>query len=200
MSVGTTKSERRRKSRKRPLTLVYVELASANGGMMRDLPEEGFALRAMMPVRAGESTPFAFSLTEKIRIEGRGQIHWVQENGHVAGVRFLDLTAGTREQIREWLVRPEVPPKREPGASPKEMTLEELRKEIHSVPARPEGKPSVEEPVLPKALVPEPAVVVEPEESVAPAAVVTPAEAVILVEVPAKTVVPEPEIVEAKQA
>ena len=199
MSVGTTKSERRRKTRKRPLTLVYVELAPGNGGMMRDLSEEGFAVRAMMPVRAGESTPFAFSLTEKIRIEGRGQIHWVQENGHVAGVRFLDLTAGTREQIREWLVRPEAPPKREAGASPKEMTLEELRKEIHSVPARPEGKPSVEEPVLPKTVVPEPAEVVEPEEMVAPAAVVAPAEAVMPAEVPAKTAAPEPEIVEAKE-
>ena len=146
MSVGTTKSERRRKSRKRPLTLVYVELASANGGMMRDLSEEGFAVRAMMPVRAGESTPFAFSLSDKVRIEGRGQIHWVQENGHVAGVRFLELTAGTREQIREWLVRPEMPPKREQSATPKEVTLEELREEIHSVPPRPELKPSEDAP------------------------------------------------------
>jgi hypothetical protein len=36
----TLDTERRKESRKRPPSLVYVELASANGGMMRDICEE----------------------------------------------------------------------------------------------------------------------------------------------------------------
>ena len=47
----TVHTERRKKLRNRPPRLVYVELESGNGGMMRDLTEGGFALRAMMPLR-----------------------------------------------------------------------------------------------------------------------------------------------------
>lgn len=144
-------TERRGKSRQRPISLVYVELASANGGMMRDLSEEGFAVRAMMPLRAGEKTPFHFALSETVRIEGEGEILWVAESGRVAGVRFTEVSPSAREQIREWLLHPETPPSREkvvektkPEPSP---TLDELREEIQTVPPRPEKPPPSEEPL-----------------------------------------------------
>ncbi len=66
----TLETERRKENRKRPPSLVYVELASANGGMMRDICEDGFAVRAMMPLRIGDSTPFAFSVDASTRFEG----------------------------------------------------------------------------------------------------------------------------------
>ncbi len=47
MSRATLSTERRKKQRKRPLGLVYVELSAANGGMLRDLSEQGFAMRSM---------------------------------------------------------------------------------------------------------------------------------------------------------
>ena len=87
----TVDTERRKKLRNRPRILVYVELESANGGMMRDLSEEGFALRAMMPLRAGEKTQFAFSLEEAMRISGEGRIIWIKEGGHVAGIEFCGI-------------------------------------------------------------------------------------------------------------
>jgi len=139
---------------------VYVELASANGGMMRDLSEEGFAVRAMMPLRAGEKTPYQFSLDEHIQIEGQGQILWVQENGHVAGVGFEGLSAAARKQIREWLARPERPARREQPAGSESQTFEELRAEMYSVPPRPEGKSPVEAPATP--VVHEPAIPAKP--------------------------------------
>src|ERR1700739_826081 len=109
MSAARSQGERRRKSRKRPQTLVYVELASANGGMMRDLSAEGFAVPAMMAVRAGAKTPVKFSLNENVKIEGEGIISWVQENGRVAGLRFTEISDSARAQIQEWLIRPEKP-------------------------------------------------------------------------------------------
>ena len=139
MSVSTTRAERRKKSRRRPLRLVYVELAAANGGMMKDLSEEGFSLRAMMPLKVGDKTPFTLSLNESTRIEGVGEVHWVAEDGRVAGVRFLEIADSARQDIRDWLIRGDTPPEREKPVEKQEATLEQLREEMYSVPPRPEG-------------------------------------------------------------
>ena len=96
----TLDTERRKESRKRPPSLVYVELASANGGMMRDICEEGFAVRVMMPLRIGDSTPFAFSLDASTRFEGSCQVLWVEEEGHVAGMKFTDVSPQLLQQVR----------------------------------------------------------------------------------------------------
>jgi hypothetical protein len=138
MSPITAKSERRKKSRNRPPSLVYVELPSGNGGMMRDLSEEGFAVRVMIPLRAGGNTYFAFSLSETIRIEGEGEILWIGEDGRVAGVRFTRVTSTALEQIRKWLSKPHEFSDREGIAgkrvAPPVSTLEQLREEIRSIP------------------------------------------------------------------
>jgi hypothetical protein len=148
----TSQGERRRKERKRPLSLVYVELANANGGMMRDLSTDGFAVRAMMPIRGGEKTPFTFSLNENVKIEGEGQILWIEEGGRVAGVQFISISEQARAQIQEWLVRPETAPAEEPSPekaeAAKNATLEQLREEMHSVPPRPEGVTPMEAPAV----------------------------------------------------
>jgi hypothetical protein len=157
MSPSTTKAERRRKSRKRPPSLVYVELPSANGGMMRDLSEEGFAVRAMMPLRAGKKTPFSFSLNESIRIEGEGEILWIEENGRVAGVRFTQISSEALEQIHDWLSGSQDSSKRHeiPGKSavPPAATLDQLREEIRSGPLREEPPEAI--PAMPPLPVPE---------------------------------------------
>ncbi len=133
--VMTIKTERRKKARNRPRSLVYVELESANGGMMRDLSEEGFALRAMMPLQASAKTQFAFSLDGKKRISGEGRIAWVKEDGRVAGIEFCGLPQSAREEIRGWLARIDLPGREEhkPAAfgDSDASTMEELRMEAH---------------------------------------------------------------------
>jgi hypothetical protein len=140
-STMALKTERRRKLRKRPLSLVYVELPAANGGMMRDLSEEGFALRAMMPLRAGEKTHFSFSLNESTNIAGEGKILWVEEEGRVAAVRFTEVSPAVPGLIREWLLKDEQLPKREMvpdrPAAPTASTMEELHEELRGTSARP---------------------------------------------------------------
>jgi hypothetical protein len=103
MSPKTAKTERRKKTRKSPPSLVYVELGSGNGGMLRDLSEEGFAMRAMMPLRTGEKTPFSIVLSAAVRIEGLGEILWIEEHGRVVGIRFLEISPRARPQIQSWL-------------------------------------------------------------------------------------------------
>ena len=153
-STMTVDAERRKKLRKRPLSLVYVELPSANGGMMRDLSEEGFAMRAMIPLRAGEQTSFAFSLDELTRIEGEGIVDWIEENGRIAGVKFVQIPARARDQIDEWLLRSDEPSTQEEDAvtpgPPVASTFEELREELRTAPPRPVPSKK-EEPSSPEA-------------------------------------------------
>ncbi len=140
MSHVTISTERRKEQRKRPLGLVYVELSSANGGMLRDLSEQGFAMRAMMPLRVGEATPFGFSLDPETRLEGHGKVLWVEEDGRVAGFQFTEITAETPEKIRHWLAEHSfgAPPKvvsaeKASPAKAEASTLEELREELRTV-------------------------------------------------------------------
>jgi hypothetical protein len=144
----TVDAERRKKLRKKPASLVYVELPSANGGMMRDLSEDGFAMRAMIPLRAGQQTSFVFSLDEFTRIEGEGVVEWIEENGRIAGVKFVEIPASARDRIDEWLLRSDEPPTQAQDAPiphPPAPTMEELREEMRTAPPRP-VPPKKEEP------------------------------------------------------
>jgi hypothetical protein len=182
MPSTPVKSERRRKLRKKPLRLIYVELAFGNGGMMRDLSEEGFAVRAMMSLKPGGTTSFSFMLGDATRIEGEGEILWVEEGGRVAGVQFTQISPEMRAQIDNWLIEDEKTP--DPRQAPKEAkiapaaTMEELKEEIRSTPVRAESAaPGLEDnaPVEPQA---PPSAPVEPpkvpEPGTAPARLVEP--------------------------
>jgi PilZ domain len=145
MSPRTANSERRNNARKRPPSLIYVELSAVNGGMMRDLSEEGFALRAMMPLTPGENTTFSFLLGESTRIEGQGEIVWVEDKGRLAGIRFTEVSSPTRKEIQNWLNGVSEPqesdePEEEPVASPlpDSQTFDQLREELRKAPPRPE--------------------------------------------------------------
>jgi PilZ domain len=198
----TVDTERRKKIRNRPRSLVYVELESANGGMMRDLSEEGFALRAMMPLRAGGKTQFAFSLDEGTRISGEGRIVWIKEDGRVAGIEFCGIPHSAREQIRRWLERADQPAGRGPKvpaiAAAEPPTREELREEARSTLSRGaqpadeavKGAPSPE-PEIAAIVIPTPPRLEEPraEERRALPRVVLPS-----VESPKTPPLPEPEI------
>ena len=138
-------TERRNSLRRRPLGLVYVELTSANGGMMRDLSEDGFAMRAMIPLRAGEQTSFRFSLDATTAVEGTALILWAEEGGRLAGLQFTELSMESRAIILRWLSSPEEPSRKEAGP-PKPLTGEgntfaELREQIRMEPVRHVARP-----------------------------------------------------------
>jgi PilZ domain len=166
----TVETDRRDKFRKRPSTLVYVELASGNGGMMRDLCEEGFALRAMMPLRPGETTTFSFSLDAGSRIEGEGRLIWVEENGKVAGLEFTQISPESLQRIQSWLQNAEEAPAREAevpakSAGAKNPIMDQLRHEARTVSQRPPASkgdvtifrsPSKPEPTAPSRPAPSP--------------------------------------------
>src|SRR5260370_14668210 len=101
----TLKTDRRTQNRKRPLSLVYVELPPSNGGMMRDLSEHGLSLRAMMPLQQSEKVAFSFALETSARIDGEAIVVRVDEGGRVAALEFAGLPSHARDQIRRCLDR-----------------------------------------------------------------------------------------------
>ncbi len=152
MNQRTVVSERRKDARKRPLSLVYVELSAANGGMLRDLSELGFAVRAMMPLHVGEVTAFTFMLDTETKVEGRCTVLWVEEDGRLAGMQFTEVAATQREQVRTWLgkERERAAPPEQPaptGKAPLAETMEELLEELRTVVPRPETPPRDELPL-----------------------------------------------------
>jgi len=162
----TVRTERRIQSRKRPLSLVYVELPPANGGMMRDLSETGFALRAMMPLQQAEKVPFSFSLDASARIDGDAIVVWVEDDGRVAALEFAGLPAHSRDQIRRWLEKFDEPVAKDAApakpAAQENVSFDKLRSEIRAITPRP--LPAAEQGT------PAPPAVVEPPPAALPPA------------------------------
>jgi len=153
----TGRTERRTQSRKRPVSLVYVELPPSNGGMMRDLSEHGFSLRAMMPLQPSEKVPFSFNLDSTARIDGEAIVIRLEENGHVAAFEFAGLSAHSRDQIRRFLEKFDEPLPSGPAKGPiqENSSFEELRSEIRVIPTRPATPPLRLPIATPAALEPE---------------------------------------------
>jgi len=141
----TGRIERRTQSRQRPVSLVYVELPPSNGGMMRDLSERGFSVRAMMPLQMSEKVAFSFNLDSTARIDGEAIVVRLEDRGQVAALEFAGLSAHSRDQIRRYLERFDKPVATEsvPVQAPvsENSTFEELRTEIRATERRPATPP-----------------------------------------------------------
>ncbi|HUI51686.1 MAG TPA: PilZ domain-containing protein, partial [Terriglobales bacterium] len=163
----TGRIERRTQSRKRPVSLVYVELPPANGGMMRDLSEHGFSLRAMNPLQMSEKVPFSFNLDSTARIDGEAIVIRLQDSGRVAALEFAGLSAHARDQIRRFLEKFDGAVAKESGPAPVPVqdnsTFDELRTEIRETEARP-ATPRLQLPI-PRPELPPPAPAPAPPES-----------------------------------
>jgi cell division septation protein DedD len=93
--------ERRLSERKSLGQLGYIGLAN-NGAIFLDVSEGGLGFRAVAPVTPSGSLPFWFSANSN-RIEGVGELIWIDEAKKTGGLRFTQLSASTHEQIRSLL-------------------------------------------------------------------------------------------------
>src|SRR5690349_3356688 len=104
-SAGTAVTPRKQRARLRHKihSLAYVNLDHSNGGIIRDLSEEGLAIRAVRPLQPEQPVHVRFELLNpRTRIEAAGQVVWATSTGE-AGMRFLNLPARLQRQLKEWL-------------------------------------------------------------------------------------------------
>jgi hypothetical protein len=145
-------------AQKKPDQLVYLELGAGNGGMLLSISEDGFRFRAVSPLRQYGSMPFAFSLDGQQRLEGAGEIEWLEDDGKSGGMRFTDISPEFRTVLQGWLAsgtsRTVAHREVVPTASTPLDTMEKIRQELRSgyptSPRRPAAQPE------PPNLAPEP--------------------------------------------
>lgn len=131
-----TKSERRHVERTRTDQLLYVELGTGNGGVLRDVSEEGCGFLSIAPIWDQEPR-FAFGIGGGRQIQGEGKIIWVDSSKKLGGLQFLDGTPGFRERVRAWLAEPKaVVAQPEQEAESKADSHTEILKPIESKPIK----------------------------------------------------------------
>ena len=97
-------TERRQSPRCKPFGLVYLNLASDNGGIVIDASEDGLQFQAVAPVEHDDGPmPVWFTLNPANRIETVGEVVWTDETKKTGGLRFTNLEGESRLQIRKWL-------------------------------------------------------------------------------------------------
>ena len=102
-ATAATPRQQRARLRHKIHSLAYVNLDHSNGGIIRDLSEDGLAIRAVRPLQPEQPVHVRFELLNpRTRIEAAGQVVWATSTGE-AGMRFLNLPARLQRQLKEWL-------------------------------------------------------------------------------------------------
>ena len=104
MDAGTSPARQTRTQYRHALhTLTYVTLDQANGGIVRNLSDEGIGVQAVAAPRPQQQLRLRFELRRpRVRIETRGEVMWSTSSGK-CGIRFLDMPAAVSRQINEWV-------------------------------------------------------------------------------------------------
>lgn len=138
-------------NRKKPDQLVYLELGSGNGGMLLSIAEDGFRFRAVSPLRADGLMPFAFSLDGHQRLQGIGEVEWLEDDGKSGGMRFVEVSPDFRAALNQWLAldssRGKSAREVTPAAATPLDTMEKIREELRrGYPQRPATASAHKEP------------------------------------------------------
>jgi len=105
MNAGLSRARDARAQHRHELrTLTYVTLDQGNGGIVRNLTSEGMRLQVIAPVAPLQQYSVRLDLRNpRLRIETRGEVVWSTLAGE-CGIRFLDLSPRTNDQIKEWIL------------------------------------------------------------------------------------------------
>ena len=84
-------------------SLVYVTLDEGNGGIIRNLSQDGAAIQAVAALREGQSLRLRFDLLNpKVRLDVRAVVSWANPSGQ-AGVRFTEMSRQSSRQLNDWI-------------------------------------------------------------------------------------------------
>jgi TonB family protein len=85
-------------------SLAYVDLGENNGGVILNIGEGGIALTSAAPLYEGVVAQMRFQLPGSNQwLEASGEIARISESKKEAGLRFVNLTEGARDQIKDWI-------------------------------------------------------------------------------------------------
>jgi hypothetical protein len=96
-------SERRQTKRTTPEELSYIRFEPEGGGIVLNASEKGLAFHAAAPVWLSGKIRFCVSSNPEHRIELVGEIAWLGDAKKSGGLRLIEASAESSDQIREWL-------------------------------------------------------------------------------------------------
>ncbi|MGB8540763.1 MAG: TonB family protein [Candidatus Acidiferrales bacterium] len=103
-------ANRRIHARHRIRSLAYVELGENNGGIVLNIGEGGFAVRAAEAITEDSLPQVRFQThTSANQLIASGEIVWTGNSRKEAGVRFVDLPAEALGEIKTWISEEESP-------------------------------------------------------------------------------------------
>jgi PilZ domain len=104
-AVAATPTPERRVRYRHPIhSLVYVNLDEGNGGIIRNLSEDGAAIQAVAALQPNQFHHMCFDLlSPRIRIEVRALVTWANPSGQ-AGLRFTDMSHTRRRLLNDWVL------------------------------------------------------------------------------------------------
>src|SRR6201982_188397 len=84
-------------------SLVYGRLDEGNGGIIRNLSQDGAAIQAVGALRPGQTLRVRFDLLNpKTRMDLQAEVAWANPLGQ-AGLRFLDTPPQAIRQLNDWI-------------------------------------------------------------------------------------------------
>src|SRR5690349_12868340 len=95
--------ERRSRKRTTPEELSYIRFEPEGGGLVLNASEDGLAFHAAEPIRQSGTLQLSVSPNPEHRIELLAEIAWMDKARKSGGLRLIEVSEETREQIRRWL-------------------------------------------------------------------------------------------------
>jgi PilZ domain len=99
------KPERRCTYRERPAELSYLQFEPEGGGIVLNASEQGLAFHVAAALRQPGPVQLCVSPNPMHQIKLTAEIVWTDETKKSGGLRFTELTADARTQIRQWLTQ-----------------------------------------------------------------------------------------------
>lgn len=95
--------ERRQQARATPSELGFIQISGDEGGRIINISEAGLCFETFAPVERQRRLQFWFSLNLRERVDASGRLAWLDAEGKVGGLRFLDLSMRARRHLRAYL-------------------------------------------------------------------------------------------------
>ena len=99
------KPERRCIHRERPEELSYIQFEPEGGGIVVNASEQGLAFHVAAALRQPGPIQLCVSPNPMQQIKLTAEIAWMDQTKKSGGLRFTELTADARNQIRQWLTQ-----------------------------------------------------------------------------------------------
>ena len=95
--------DRRLQERKQPERMLLCKLGGDERGSVLNLSQDGLCFESLTPIEEKALRQLRLSVDLNGEIEATGQLAWIDSAKRTVGLRFLELSAPAREQIRVWL-------------------------------------------------------------------------------------------------